>query len=619
MRLTTFEGMYPKIDSQDSPPKAAILAENCDLYSGRIDPFPALGNPQTIVNINGMVDPEGKYETLYRAGSVLVGFPEHTFVVEDISRRAGDSTFLFVQDGKLKRSSGEWLLAKREPEIVGVSSPLLAPILSVSTTGGAEILSPPDMLCETDVAENCEEANPEEVRAYLMTYVSRSGCASGDEESAPSPASEIVEVPEQGSVILVDPNTPPSNAVARRYYRSVVSSEGRGVWLYVGESPIDAVAFVDGVHPFDLGAPLTTENWLPPPECLDGVAVLGDGLTVVWSGERFWVSEPRLPHAYSPVHKYELRFPIVAMVGVMTPVEGAVHHNILCVTKGNPYAIVGELPEMVDIKELQVWEPAVTPYGFTVGEGFMAYVSEFGLCAFTGGEVTRLLDNETTDLEWQAFDLRTLKLQYWNGRLWAFGKERSFVYPFTRHRKDRPSTLVMLTLHPTAAYASPDFPLTLAFGNVATQWGKGTGRMQARWLSRVFTLPGHWWPAAMKVVADFPPENNGAKRARRAFEAWVSQNRKLDKCRFFELNPQFAEYEGLLTGSGPWVHTRLTADDREIVSRQVHSSKPFRVPRVRRGIDWTFEIVTNVPVREVHLETSIQDLTQLGLGVGNSV
>ena len=62
----------------------------------------------------------------------------------------------------------------------------------------------------------------------------------------------------------------------------------------------------------------------------------------------------------------------------------------------------------------------------------------------------------------------------------------------------------------------------------------------------------------------------------------------------------------------------MYADGQLYYSREVSSNEPFRLPK-RRGIDWEFEVAGDLPVKEIHWETSIQDLVQLGLGVGNSV
>lgn len=619
MRLTTFDGIYPKLDGQDLPPQAAVFAENCDLYGGRIDPFPALGGAIPVVDVYGNVY-TGEAETLYKAGPVWVAFDKFTHVVPDVSKGGGEDGFLFTQNGKLWRSSSAWIASGKAPQELGISPPELPPQAALMVGAGTKEPTPA-LPCDIQMgSEDCNpDAAPPEIRSYLMTYVVGKQCDAAEQESAPSPPSEIVEARDGDTVVLVDPNIPPANATHRRWYRAVAGTEGKAIWLLVGESPINQAMYTDDVSSLALGRAMDTESHLPPPCDIEGVALMGNMDTVVWSGDQFWVSEPRMPHTYPPVWRRQLMFDIVTMRGVTQFSEGNTHYIGYAVTKGKPYFITGALPEEISAGEIQAWEPAMSAKGVTEVEGGIVYASRYGLILVAGNDVKRMLDPMTTDIEWNNFDPRNLHLHYWNGRLWGFGPLKSFVVPYSRYREDRRPMLTYVSLHPTAAFAAADTPLTLMVGGHAFEWGAGDGYMRATWRSRTFTTPGHWWPAAMKVVADFPLVPRKMKDASFEFTAWRVANPGKDPCQFFLKYPKYREFEGALLTAHKTVRVKLYSDGREILSRHIKSSRPFRTPRTRRGLDWEFEISTYVPVREVHLETTIQDLTQLGMGVGNSV
>lgn len=615
MRLTSFAGIAPKMDPQDTGPQQAVIAENCELYGARIDPHVGLGLAGSVVNINGQ-PMTGEIQTLHRAGNVWIGFSHHTTIAPDPAQRGGKESFLFVQDGRLYRSSPRWVLDGQGPMLVGIDWPTAPPTAAVV---GGTAMTFPAPACPTNpmpLNTACQPgADAPEARAYILTYVTT--C---DEESGPSTPSNVVSTLNGQAVALVDPNTPPANAVARRWYRSISNSDGKALWLLAGQTPISQPGFVDNVHPLALGGPLETENHLPPPNCLQGVAALGDSMIAVWGNDKFWLSEPRLPHAFPPTWRKQLRFPIVHMQGVTAFVEGDETFLGYITTSGTPYYVTGALPESVQTREYGAWEPAAGPRGHAVCEGGLVYASLHGLVYLSGSTVETVLAGESTDLEWQGFDPANVHLHCWNGRVWGFSPQRSFVFPLSRYRKDRLPALTTLTMHPDAAYASPDTPLVLAFDGVTLHaWGTGTDRMSMRWRSRVFTMPGHWWPAAMKVVADFPREPRALRDGRIMYKAWQLQHGKHKDSVFFKTHPELRSLEPLLRSMPPYIEVKVLSDGEVYYSRRVTSSRPFRVPAKRRGIDWQFEVSGNAPVRELQLETSISDLTQLGLGVGNSV
>lgn len=637
-RLTTFDGMFPKVDGQNLPPNAAELAIDCDLYGARIDPLPALGPAGPIVDIDGEIM-TGPVRTLHRAGKVWVGFPEHTFVAPDPSERAGEDSFLFVRDGRLWRSSGAWVTDKDGPVPVGIEPPCNGPFASVMAGEGTAVEFPA-LLCDR-TREEPDPENPEgppivitepafpdpndlecapdadapEARAYVFTYVTE--C---HEESAPSHPSNIVDVRNGDSVALVDTNAEvPAHAVERRWYRSIVTTDGLALWHFVAATPIEQPGFIDDVPALALGEALFTEDHLPPPACLEGVAVMGDAVTVVWSGDQFWMSEPRLPHAYPPLWRKRVRFPILSILGSTQPIEGQETFLGYVITKGTPYFLSGVRPEEVVPREYEVWEPGASRHCACVTDGGVVYASTQALMLLQGTTAVAVLSPETTDVEWKGFDPAGLQLAFWNAQLWGVSERAGFKLPVSHYREDRGRFLTMLSVRATALFSAPDTPLTFVpVGAVphTAQLGAMQGHQPYLWKSRVFTLPGQWWPAAFKVVADWPRRPRDLAKAQQQLVRWKQLH--CTTAGFFEAYPQFLELEPWLFSSLPRVRVRLYADGELVYERSVDSSEPVRTPK-RRGIDWQFEVRGTIPVKEFHFETSIQDLTQLGQGVGNSV
>lgn len=613
-RLTAFAGLAPKIDSQDGAPAGASVAENCELYGGRIEPMPGWRNAGRVVGIDGELF-EGEVRTLHKAGPVWVGFPEHTFVAPDPAERGGEGSFLFVQDGRLWRSSATWVMSKLGPEPVGIETPCESPQAAVLAGAGVAEhfpLSTCDAMPDPNDVSCAPGAHPPEARAYVFTYVT--DC---DEESAPSTPSEIVDVEPGDNVMLLDPGTPPANATRRRWYRSVSTTDGLATWLFVGESGINQPGFVDDVSPLALGDVLDTEGHLPPPPCLEGVALIGDATVVVWANNQFWLSEPRLPHAYPPLWRKELPHKILAMVGATAPIESAETWLGYAVTDGRPYLLTGVSPEDMVPREYEVWEPGASRHCVAVVDGGIVYASTQALIELRGPNAQSVLDPEVMDLQWQDFDPAGLRLAFWNAQLWGFSERAAFRLPGSHYREDRGRYLTTMTSRATAVFSAPDVPLTLAGPKTFVRQVDPAKTQRFRWRTRVFTMPGQWWPAAAKVVADWPRESRELKAARQAYAVWAG---RFGGClhEFLEARPEYARFEPELGSLRRSITVSLYADGQLYYSREVSSSEPFRLPK-RRGIDWQFEVAGDLPVKEIHWETSIQDLVQLGLGVGNSV
>ena len=56
----------------------------------------------------------------------------------------------------------------------------------------------------------------------------------------------------------------------------------------------------------------------------------------------------------------------------------------------------------------------------------------------------------------------------------------------------------------------------------------------------------------------------------------------------------------------------IYADDREVYLRTVKNQKPFRLKRDRRRIYWAYQVRTQTDIREIHVQTAMDDLSQEG-------
>lgn len=611
MRLLNFGGEIPKIKPQALPQSGAQLAENVDLYGGLLRPH---RNPRLL----GDVVTEhgrpyiGNPAQMVRVGEMLVGMPREIHWVIDPRASAGSGTVLFVRDGRLWRLSPRMVREGTGPKPVGIYPPKEAPVTSLAPGQG----------CKSQwEAHACGEADPDcdphadapEVRGYRITYLNE--C---QEESAPSPVSNLVDVKNGDGVTVIDRNTPPDNAVARRIYRSVTTTDGQAVWVYVAQTVIEDVVFIDDICPNALGEALMTEDHLPPTECADGIALAGNMRAIIWSNDQFWVSEPGLPHAYTPRTRIQLPYKI-QLIGAYTPmVEGEWHFNTAIATTGYPYAADVKDDGQTAIRELEFWYPAVNPMGWTVFNGTVVYTAEAGLVSLHGTRVELITDQWMTEREWAQFQPDTVRLTGYDQRLFAWytkpggGRDGLLLVTEGMDKRREPS-LTRLTLNVTNAVAGPDAGMVMLIGNGAYQWGTGTGRMRYRWWSRVEVNSARWFPTVFKVVGDeFPWLGRSAGRARLAYTIWKRKFCTLGPEEFFEANPQYRALQSQILSDGVDFEFTIYCDGTEFYHRRVGYANPVMMKRSRRGIEWSIMVEGTAEVRELHLQKSHNDLQNDG-------
>ena len=611
MRFLDFDGEIPKLKPQGLSQKHAQFAENVDLYGGLLRPHRAPQFQQYVVNERGQpITDSGKVAMFAMVGSHAVGFPVDTHWVIDPRESAGKGTILFVRDGQLWRLSPRMVDAGTGATKVGIYPPKEAPTAAVAKGQGCKS----EWAARCAEPEDCDEfADAPELRGYRITYVNECG-----EESAPSPVSNLIDIKNGDGAVVVDTNTPPDNAIKRRYYRSATTSNGETVWLYVDEDVIEDKTFIDDVCPNALGEVLPTEDHLPPSECLDGVALARNMQTVVWSGDQFWVSEPRLPHAYKPETRVTLQYPIQFIASHTTLVEGNTHYDIAIATKGYPYA--GEIRDdgQTQIKELEFYYPAVSPFAWGVQNGVVYYASTAGLVGIDGAKVNLVTEEYMTEREWAQFVPTSMRITGYDQRIFIWYTKRDgvragllLVLPTTDKR--RTPSLSRLSLTVKSAHATPDMDMFMLIGVEVYKWGAGTGYLRYTWWSSIEVNAANWFPTIFKIVGDnIPFYSRGVMAAITQYEMWKKLHCDLSDSIFFDTHPALRKYMTQILNDGADVTFTLYCDGDEYYTRRVRHAGAVMIKRKKRGIEWSVKVTGTTELRELHLQKSLNDLQNDG-------
>lgn len=610
MRNVQFRGIKPrsKPDFLENP--FASYATNCTLYDGAIRPLrdSKFYKPVFIYG-NDVIKPP---ETLRVAGGMLIGFTQPTFHTNDTNNIAGADAFLFVENGVLKRTSPTWLVeacscAGQAVENVGICYPKEPPI-AMPTGEKCDPTYDIEMpaCLDTLLPQDCQEEP--EVLAFLYTYVNACG-----EESAPSLPSETIKTESLAQMVLEPEVNAPPNAVARKWYVAISSGE-QALWHFIGEQPIEEKQFFYCHTVFSFAEILKTEDHNPPPPCIDGVVTLGMAVTAVWQGRDIWFSEPRLPNAYPDQHRQTIDDDIVGIYSFndQSYGNGEIFLGVI-LTKGAPYTIRGTMPEDMTITKLNRIAPCLNPMGVLTHEGNVFYTSTDGLYRITDNTVYNITTEWFTLDEWQQLSPQEMRIAYYNDRLFAFSPWRDglmFKYPRENNQHQYDCVYITKRTHSTAQL--PDGDMVITQGRQAFLWEHSAEKLVATWRSKIFTNAGLWKPTVGKVISDVHRYALGDART-------VYQQMKLeqqyrapwyDVGKFLRHHPEYEKYYNYLYSQV--ITFTIYGDGQEVYSRAVRSQKPFRLKRDRRKIYWQYEVKTQVDINEIHLQTSLDDLTQEG-------
>lgn len=605
MHFVQFGGITPKYNPKLIQEKNAVVAENLDVYGTRFLPHKELGRSVGLLTIDGQRYTDKTLTTVVRVGETLVGWPEYTSTAEDPVRRLGRASILFVSNGVLWRQSERRILLGKKPIRVGIARPdcKSVPTATVLSGAGCKVGQVPQLCIPTSDDECNPDAYPGEVTAYKYTYINR--C---HEESSDSMPSNFVDVQDGDAVELRANDAPPENAVARRWYRSVADSEGNAHWLFVGESPISSDTFHDTICPLDMGVKLETEVDYPPPECIEGIASIGNNRVILWGGRKVYMSPVLKPHAYPTMNVWELRHDILRIDSVTERVEGSVSYQCLALTNGYHYRLIND-DSRLGISEIEARLPAIKASMATVNESIVYFIANEGLCELSVQGVKLMTGEIVTEREWSEFWDRGSKLTFHDDKLFIWGKKNVV---FTLGVDDRrEASMATLTLGGYAGFSDYKNQLCVFLPNDQNNFrlfGGGHERLQGVWRSKPIMMSGLWRPVTLKVISpEFSFKSYKFRQVEKEYKIWAKKtNGSIES--FIKAHPSYEGYRAEFYRIYPQVEVILFADGKEYYRRYVSSNRPILIPRKYKALDWQVEIRSKLIVEEVHIQTSRESL-----------
>lgn len=219
---------------------------------------------------------------------------------------------------------------------------------------------------------------------YTYTHVTSLG-----EESEPAPVSDGLLWSEGIPVTLRGFGATPTNrrVTKQRIYRSQTSATGNTQFFFIAERDVGQGDFIDDDLP--IVEELASTDFNAPPDGLQGLTALANGMIAGFDGKRLYFCEPYYPHAWPEKYVLTCDYEIVGL--------GSFGSSIAILTTGMPYIASGTAPENMVMEKIEVNLPCISARG-VVDLGYaVAYPSHNGLVSVssnganvvTGGMFTR--------------------------------------------------------------------------------------------------------------------------------------------------------------------------------------------------------------------------------------
>lgn len=389
-----------------------------------------------------------------------------------------------------------------------------------------------------------------ETRFYVYTFVNSWGW-----ESAPSPPSLRCACATTATVAVSSMQAPPSGAhqiVAKRIYR-ISTGFDASEFLFVAEIPATSSSYTDNVPGADLGEVLPTEGWVPPPDGLQGLIALPNGVLAGFLGKDLYLTPPYAPYAWPLAYRVSTEYDIVAL--------GAVGTNIVIMTEGHPHIATGIDPSAVSLAKLEISQACVSKRGVvSFGAYGVVYPSPDGLIAVDSSGPSMLTQGLMTEREWREYHPESFVAAAHNGAYIAF-------YQKPGGQKGG------LWFHPTAGFTELGFHATAAWTDLLTD-------------TLYLVVDGE----IVAFDSDVPMT-----------AVWQSK--------LVETPPVSLTCARVAANGYDDLHVRVFADGELHYETAVTSPNAFRLPPAEGGArQWQVEVMGTESFRQVDLASSMQEL-----------
>ena len=345
--------------------------------------------------------------------------------------------------------------------------------------------------------------------SYVYTLVTSMG-----EEGPPSHPSGNMAVSAGESVALELPagDLPSGNynfgsGAVKRIYRSNTGSTTTA-YQFLAEIAYSATTYTDTTDAAFLAEILPSSTWIGPPNDnsnlypdgpLQGLIPLAQGVMAGFTGKRFCLSEPFLPHAWPIQYRITTEEDIVAIASTT--------NGVVALTDGQPYFITGTDPSAMTAMRVDFAQACINRRSVVDMGDYVIYAGPDGLCAVQNTSGSILTKSQISVKQWNAdFNPTTYRAFRHEGTYVAFYSNGAggFVYD-PRGEGDAISTLTV-DANVRGGYRNPkDGQLYVIVGNKIKKYQGGTAFNTLTFKTKKFVTPTPVSMGWVSVHADVYP------------------------------------------------------------------------------------------------------------------
>jgi hypothetical protein len=284
---------------------------------------------------------------------------------------------------------------------------------------------------------------------YVYTFVN-----DFSEESAPSLPSPTILRPDGVSVTITTPTSEPTgidgdyHITTKRIYRAATGSTGTA-YRFVAEIPLSQADYVDTLTDAELGEVLSSDNWALPPDDLEGILALPNGVMAGFRRNQLCFSVQNRPHAWPVEYRLNTDTDIVGI--------GNIDTTVVIGTKSFLYTASGNDPAAYSMSKFEVPYAASSKRSFAYVTGLgVVFSGPDGLMASAGpGQPRNLTQSVFTRRQWQALDPTSIRSVSHNDIYFMFWESASSRGCYAVDLRSAGFGIVQMAFHASAAYVDP--------------------------------------------------------------------------------------------------------------------------------------------------------------------
>ena len=342
--------------------------------------------------------------------------------------------------------------------------------------------------------------------SYVYTYITADG-----REGPPSAPSAVVEMVDGQTATLSMANETFSSGnylgtgSYKRIYRSNTGSTNTQ-FQFVKTIAIADESEPDNLDAASLGEVLPSGTWIGPPDDdtslypdgqLQGLIPLAQGVMAGFTGKRFCLSEPFLPHAWPIQYRITTEEDIVAIASTS--------NGVAALTDGQPYFITGTEPSSMTAIRIELAQACINVHSVVDMGDYVLYSGPDGLCAVQSASGSVVTAGFVSPKQWNAdFNPTTTRAFRHEGTYVAFHATGGWVYD-PRGDENALSTLT-LSAEVRGGYRNPkDGQLYTIVGNKIRKYQGASSTNTLTFKSKKFVSTSPLSMGWVSVQADVYP------------------------------------------------------------------------------------------------------------------